>query len=241
MKISAKTDTGLVRNNNEDCYRAGYLSNGGVWAVVCDGMGGASGGNVASETAVNVISEKITSGFHEGMNDNSLKLLIVSAVETANAQVYSKSAGDTTLFGMGTTAAVAVIIDDNVYLAHVGDSRIYIFSENSAVQLTTDHSVVQMMIERGEITREEAKDHPQKNVITRALGVEPYIKVDYAQEVFNSGDTLVLCSDGLTNFVSDEDILRICNEGGDNIADRLVDAANANGGGDNITVVTVSD
>lgn len=242
MKISAKTDTGKVRTNNQDYFLAGELNNGVTWAIVCDGMGGAMGGNVASETAVRIISEKLISGYHEGMNDNSVKLLMMSAIEAANASVYSKSTNDESLKGMGTTVVAAIINQDTVYLAHVGDSRIYIISSDSIIQMTTDHSVVQMMIENGEITPEEAKTHPKKNVITRALGVEESIRIDYSQEIFNENDILLLCSDGLTNYVSDEEIKKICLENDRFLlADKLVDAANEKGGGDNITVVTVSE
>ncbi|MCQ2483804.1 MAG: Stp1/IreP family PP2C-type Ser/Thr phosphatase [Clostridia bacterium] len=242
MKISAKSDIGRVRSSNQDYYLAGELDNGVTWAVVCDGMGGAMGGNIASETAAKMIAEKLSSGYHAGMNDNSVKHLIVSAVEAANASVFSKSRTDETLSGMGTTAVVAVINSDTMYLAHVGDSRIYVLSKDSINQLTTDHSVVQMMIDNGEITREEAKDHPKKNVITRALGVEDSVRIDYAQEVYNEGETVLLCSDGLTNFLTDEEILELCrDEDSYSLAEKLVDAANSNGGGDNITVVTISD
>lgn len=242
MKISAKTDIGLVRSSNQDFYLAGEFANGVTWAVVCDGMGGALGGNIASEIAAKIISEKLSSGYHEGMNDNSIKHLIVSAVEAANASVYSKSKSDAELVGMGTTAVVAVINSDTMYLAHVGDSRIYVISKDSINQLTTDHSVVQMMIDNGEITREEAKEHPKKNVITRALGVEAEVRIDYDQEVYNENEIVLLCSDGLTNYVCDEDILTICNENESySLADKLVEAANANGGGDNVTVVTITD
>lgn len=242
MKISAKTDIGLVRSNNQDYYLAGEFANGVTWAVVCDGMGGAMGGNVASETAAKVISDKLTSGYHEGMNDNSIKHLIISAVEAANASVYSKSKSDESLLGMGTTVVLVVINADTMYLAHVGDSRIYVVSKDNINQLTTDHSVVQMMLDRGEISREEAKEHPKKNVITRALGVEDTVRIDYDQEVYNEGEIVLLCSDGLTNFVSDEEILKICNENDCyTFAEKLVEAANEKGGGDNITVVTITD
>jgi len=242
MKISAKTDIGLVRSNNQDYYLAGEFANGVTWAVVCDGMGGAMGGNVASETAAKVISDKLTSGYHEGMNDNSIKHLIISAVEAANASVYSKSKSDESLLGMGTTVVLVVINADTMYLAHVGDSRIYVVSKDNINQLTTDHSVVQMMLDRGEISREEAKEHPKKNVITRALGVEDTVRIDYDQEVYNEEEIVLLCSDGLTNFVSDEEILKICNENDCyTFAEKLVEAANEKGGGDNITVVTVTD
>lgn len=242
MKISAKTDVGLVRRSNQDFFLAGELQGGVTWAVVCDGMGGASGGNVASETAAKMISEKLSSGYHPGMNDNSIKHLIVSAVEAANACVYSKSRSDETLAGMGTTAVVVMIKEDTMYLANVGDSRIYVLSRDSICQLTTDHSVVQMMIDNGEITPEEAREHPKKNVITRALGVEDSVRIDYDQQVYNEGETILLCTDGLTNFVSDEDILNNCRDKDSySLADILVEAALQNGGGDNVTVVTVSD
>lgn len=242
MKISAKSDIGRVRSSNQDYFLAGELDNGVTWAVVCDGMGGAMGGNIASETAAKMIAGKLSSGYHAGMNDNSVKHLIVSAIESANASVFSKSRSDESLTGMGTTAVVVMINNDTMYLAHVGDSRIYVLSKDSINQLTTDHSVVQLMIDNGEITREEAKDHPKKNVITRALGVEDSVRIDYSQEVYNEGETVLLCSDGLTNFLTDEQILEICRETDSyTLAEKLVDAANSNGGGDNVTVVTISD
>ncbi len=242
MKISAKSDVGMVRSNNQDFCLAGEFADGLTWAVVCDGMGGATGGNIASETAVKTISDKLTFGYHEGMNDNSLKNLMVSAIDAANAKIYSRAKNDELLRGMGTTVVLALIRNDALYLANVGDSRIYVITKDSINQLTTDHSIVQMMIDNGEITAEEAKDHPQKNVITRALGVEETVRIDYSQEVYNDGDIILLCTDGLTNYVDDEKILKVCNENDSyTLADVLVDAANTNGGGDNVTVVTVTD
>lgn len=241
MRISAKTDTGKVRSNNQDSYAAGEFTSEVSWAVVCDGMGGATGGNIASETAVKVISEKITSGFHEGMNDNSIKHLIVSSVEAANATVNSMAKNNESLMGMGTTTVVAIISVDTLYIAHVGDSRIYILNDKTIRQITTDHSIVQLMVDNGEITPEEAKSHPKKNVITRALGVEETVRIDYSQETLGKDEIVLLCSDGLTNYVSDEDILDICNNTDSfNLADILVETANNNGGGDNITVVSLA-
>lgn len=242
MKISAKSDVGAVRQNNQDFCLAGEFADGVTWALVCDGMGGANGGNIASETAANTIAEKLNFGYHEAMNDNSIKHLMVSAIEAANATVFSLSRSDTDLKGMGTTVVLAIIKNDNMYLAHVGDSRIYVVSKTSITQMTTDHSVVQLMLDRGEITPEEAKDHPQKNVITRALGVDDTIRIDFSQEIYNDGDIVLLCSDGLSNFVDESMILNICNTYDSyELADVLVAEANANGGGDNVTVVTVTD
>ena len=242
MKISAKSDVGVVRQNNQDCYLAGEFSDGTVWALVCDGMGGANGGNIASETAAKTVSDKLSFGYHEAMNDNSIKNLIVSAIEAANATVFSRSLSDSTLKGMGTTIVLVIIKSGTLYLAHVGDSRIYLITKDSIHRLTTDHSVVQLMLDRGEITSEEAKDHPQKNVITRALGVDDSIRIDFSQEFFDDGDLVLLCSDGLTNFVDESTIFELCNTCNSyELADILVDKANENGGGDNITVVTVTD
>lgn len=242
MRVSAKSDVGAVRSNNQDCCLAGEFANGETWAIVCDGMGGANGGNIASETAIKTISEKIVNGYHVGMNDNSVKHLIVSAIEAANATIYSKSRNDESLKGMGTTVVIAIIKGDTLYFAHVGDSRLYIVTKDSINQMTTDHSVVQMMIDNGEISRDEAKDHPQKNVITRALGVDDSIRIDYCQESFNDGDIVLLCTDGLTNFVEESRIFEICNKYDPFLlSDVLIDEAIASGGGDNVTVITVTD
>lgn len=241
MKISAKSDKGMVRPNNQDSYAAGELPGNVAWAVVCDGMGGAAGGNVASASAVKLISEKIATCYHVGMSDNSIKNLLVSAVESANAVVYDTAGKNEALFGMGTTVVAVIVNIDRVYVASAGDSRAYILSDE-ITQITTDHSMVQGMVDRGEITKEEARVHPKKNVITRALGVENEIRVDFFQEeIDKDNDVVLICTDGLTNFVSDEDIKKLAESCSKyEIADELVKTANENGGGDNVTVVTLS-
>lgn len=242
MKISAKSDKGIVRPSNQDSYAAGELPGNVAWAVVCDGMGGAAGGNVASASAVKLISEKIATSFRSGMSDNSIRNLLVSSVESANAVVFDTARNNESLFGMGTTVVAAIINADRLYIVSAGDSRAYMLSD-SITQITTDHSIVQGMVDRGEITKEEARVHPKKNVITRALGVDSDIRVDFFQEEFDKEkDTVLICTDGLTNFVSDSDIFIIANNCSKyEIADELVRTANENGGGDNITVVTLSD
>ena len=241
MKISAKTDTGKVRSSNQDSYSVFDLADGSVMAVVCDGMGGAKGGNIASEAAVRIISEKIKSGFHEGMNENSMRLLLSSAIESANGSIFSMSCDNDELSGMGTTVVCAIIKNDTAFIANAGDSRLYIVDNNKISQITTDHSIVQMMVDNGEITPEEAKDHPKTNVITRALGVDNSLRIDYAREELQDGDTVLLCTDGLTNYVDDASILNVCNTcDAYQIADELIELANENGGGDNVTVVSVS-
>ena len=168
MKIVAKTDKGLVRENNQDAYAVGELPGEVAWAVVCDGMGGAAGGNIASALAVKVISDKITSSYNEKMRDSSIKNLLDSAITAANIEVYDMAYSRPDLKGMGTTV-VAVVVRDNVaHIAHAGDSRAYIVNKDGVEQITVDHSLVQNLVDRGEITKEEAEHHPNKNVITRA-------------------------------------------------------------------------
>ncbi len=241
MKIAKKTDIGKVRKSNQDACAAGEFPNGTVWAVVCDGMGGASGGDVASATAVRIISEKVTSSFREEMTSNSIRHVLFSAIESANSVVYDMSVSNPELEGMGTTVVAVVISSGTAYIAHAGDSRAYRIYGNTISQITRDHSMVQALIEKGELTPLEAKEHPRKNIITRALGVDRSLLIDFSEEPFSQGDILLICTDGLTNFVETEDIYNITrsSDSGD-FADRLVALANENGGKDNITVVTIS-
>ncbi len=240
MNISAKTDMGIVRENNQDSYAAGELVGGAVFAVVCDGMGGAAEGALASSVAVKAIREKITSGYFAGMSDISVRSLLISAVECANKAVYDISVSDEKYEGMGTTAVAAIIRNEFVYIVHAGDSRAYLLSGGKLTQLTKDHSVVQNMLDNGEITPEEAVDHPKKHIITRALGVENRINVDFCQEDFGE-DIVFLCTDGLSNYVQPDDIAEMLGGGvNEETMKNLVDKANYNGGGDNITVVAVS-
>lgn len=241
MRIVAKTDIGTVRPNNQDSYAAGELPNSVAWAVVCDGMGGASGGNVASSTAVKIISERITSSYKEGMGYNSIKNILTSAIAAANIEVFDESRADEALSGMGTTVVAAIIADGSVYVAHAGDSRAYILSNGSLRQITKDHSFVQEMVDIGRLTPAEAKEDPRKNIITRALGVENELRVDFCEEFIDENDVVLICTDGLTNYVSDNEIISLTSDGKFNdFAERLVEKANQNGGGDNITVVTAS-
>jgi len=241
LKLVGRTDIGIVRDNNQDSYTMCELENGAVLAVLCDGMGGAAEGALASSEAVKVIKERITERYYDSMSDISVKSLMVSAVESANKHIYDLSLTDEKYEGMGTTVVAALATDSYVYIVHAGDSRAYRVTDGEITQLTRDHSVVQRMLENGEITAEEAADHPSKHIITRAIGVDNEIRTDFCQESFDDGDVIILCSDGLSNFVSDDDILRISNE--ENFygfADKLVNLANKNGGADNITVVAVT-
>lgn len=241
MRIVAKTDKGNVRDSNQDAYAVGEFSDEVVWSVVCDGMGGAAGGNIASSLAVKVISDKINACYKEKMRDASIKNMLDSALTAANIEVYDFAEAQQDLRGMGTTVVCAIVRDNQAYIAHAGDSRAYIINDKSIKQVTTDHSVVQALVSSGKITSEEAQHHPDKNIITRAVGVDKSIKIDFEQIDLNDDDILLLCTDGLSNYVSNNEMIELMSDGKHYaFADRLVQKANANGGGDNITVVIIS-
>lgn len=241
MRVAAKTDTGQIRQRNEDCYSVGELPNGMVWAVICDGMGGAAGGNIASQTAVKLIAESITASYQEQMSSRSIRNLLIAAVDNANTRVYDLSVANESLNGMGTTVVAALVAQRKVYIAHAGDSRAYLFAEGHLIQMTRDHSVVQAMLDSGQITEMEAQYHPRKNLITRVLGVSETLEVDYCEEEFAPEDVLLICTDGLTNAVEREQIQRTMQLAGfSSCAEALVALANENGGPDNITVVAIA-
>ncbi len=239
MKIYSKTDVGKARHSNQDSFFVGELENGAVFAIVCDGMGGAKAGNVASETAVKVISEYVLRSYRLGMDGYKIEKMLTNAIESANLDIYEMATSNPDLEGMGTTAVIALIENSVAVIAHVGDSRAYLVDDNLS-QLTKDHSIVQTLLESGKITPEAAKVHPRKNVITRALGVESTIVADSMQIGFLEGQTLLLCTDGLSSFAEAEDILKAFKENdSEKVPQELVNLANSGGGGDNITVVTV--
>ena len=241
LKIVAKTDIGLKRVCNEDSYAAGELPGSVAWAVVCDGMGGATGGNIASSTAVKLISERISSGYHKGMTTNSIRNILISAITAANISVFDASRENPELTGMGTTVVAAILVDGVACIAHAGDSRAYILSKSGLRQLTKDHSFVQEMVDNGSLTEDEAKIDPRKNIITRALGVDEDIRIDFCEEFLDEDDIVLICTDGLTNYVTESEICDITSESNYyEYAEKLVNRANCNGGGDNITVVTLS-
>ena len=175
------------------------------------------------------------------MSDISIKNMLTSAIIAANVSIYDKGQSDPELTGMGTTVVVAILVNDSLYIAHVGDSRAYVLSNGKLTQLTKDHSFVQEMVDKGKLTPDEAKDDPRKNYITRAIGVNADVRVDFCQEYVSDNDVIILCTDGLTNYVSDDDILKLTDDGNVNeYTERLINKANENGGGDNVTVVTLS-
>ena len=239
MQYSIKTDKGAVRSINQDnCFITVFDENC-CFAVVCDGMGGPNAGEIASEIAVKNISERFIAGWRNGISISSVKNLLVTAINAANICIYDSAQSDSALYGMGTTAAVAVILYDNLIVAHVGDSRVYLLNDKLN-QLTKDHSLVQELVDKGKLSAEDAVNFPHRNVITRALGINEHLDIDIAEFNIYKGDTVLLCSDGLTNFVPDDDIVStINNEEIESVAEKLVKIANKNGGGDNITAIVI--
>lgn len=238
LHIIGKTDVGKVRKTNQDDYAYGYLPGGAAWAVVCDGMGGANGGSVASSMAVRIISENIQAHYVGQTDAESVKTLLFEALSQANAQVFAKAGQDISLYGMGTTVVACMATADLLFVAHAGDSRAYLL-DGQATQLTRDHSVVQEMVDSGKLTAEEAHHHPNKNIITRALGVEASLKIDFGEYAFPEGAGVLLCSDGLSNMVEDSTFVEAMRENQEGAADMLTTLANQNGGSDNITVVMI--
>ncbi len=228
MRIEAgvATDIGRVRERNDDSY----LVEPPLYAVA-DGMGGHRGGDVASQLALVTIEELFRSG----------RGSLAQQVKEANATVFERSSADTAVAGMGTTLTAAQIEGEQAHLVHVGDSRAYLLRAGALRQLTEDHTLVNRMVRAGEITRQEADVHPHRNVLTRALGTEPDVDVDESDLGLLEGDRLLLCSDGLTGMVTEEQIQAIleATETPQEAADRLVRAANRAGGIDNITVVVL--
>lgn len=240
MEVFSKTDIGLVRRENQDSSSFSVIGPGCVWAVVCDGMGGAKGGKFASSGAVAYITEYINREYRTQMSSEEVGEMLVAAVEGANALIYQHSVDDRDLSGMGTTCDLAFVRDEMVHVVHVGDSRTYAIRGAKILQLTEDHSVVQEMVRNGELTPEQAQNHPNKNLITRALGVAKEVHIDYIEAEFAYGDVLLLCSDGLSNYVNKAEMVKTVHENrGVMLIDTLVEIAKRHGGHDNITATVI--
>ena len=237
MKLAGKTDVGSVRQENQDDYRAGELPGGAAWGLVCDGMGGARGGREASLSACDVIEHCFLEQYAQclpGDEESFLKRALISA----NRFVFQKASREEELAGMGTTAVCALVRGGNAFICHAGDSRAYLVRDGRLTQLTHDHSYVQELVDCGTITVEEAEHHPQKNIITRALGVDYRLEPEFATAQLHSGDILLLCSDGLTNAVPKEQLEQLLRTGKFyDLPDLLIRTANENGGPDNITAL----
>ena len=242
MQSWGLTDKGCVRKMNQDAYDIQQLDRSTLLCVVCDGMGGAKSGNIASSLAVDVFSQEIQRCWTPNMEWDRADQLLKSAVKLANFTVYDQAMQFEEFDGMGTTLVAAFVRGRKVSVVNVGDSRAYRISPSGIRQITKDHSVVQMMVDRGELTPEMAKHYPGKNLITRAVGTEPIVNCDIFRQELAKGDYLLLCSDGLSNLLDDQEILFEVVHGvnKERCCKRLLDIAISRGSPDNVTCVLVS-
>lgn len=241
LKATGQTHKGAVRKENQDIFRFNVLGESLGYAIVCDGMGGENAGDVASTATIEIIDRYLKKGLKPDMNPNSVRSLMLTAVSTANAVVYEQSKLRSEFSGMGTTVELAVIYGETLHICHVGDSRIYRVIGEETELLTHDHSMVQMMVDRGELTQDEAKIHPKRNYITRAVGVSPRLDPDYAEYPIEGTPVLLLCSDGLSNYLELSDVAEQVEECVKcESVDPLIQFALCSGGADNITAVLVT-
>lgn len=241
-RIGARTDLGLARENNEDKFEffepeeTDLLAVKGCFYAVADGMGGHASGQIASDIALKTIIKTYYSDPNENVEES-----LRSAIQAANSYIYEAAQIVAERNGMGTTCTAAVLKDDQMYIGQVGDSRLYLIRDGGLRQISEDHSWVAEQVKRGALTVEEAEMSPFRNVITRSLGAAPDVEVDIFKEKIHKGDVLILCSDGLSGYVTDDEILELAGAWSPSVAAmKLVDRANEQGGGDNITVVVVA-
>ena len=239
MQSWGLTDPGCVRKQNQDAFRIEQLDRNTLLCVVCDGMGGAKSGNVASSLAVEVFVEEIRRCWKPGMASDRIDQMLRSAVKLANFTVYDQAAQIEEFSGMGTTLVAALVRDGKATLVNVGDSRVYGINRSGIHLLTKDHSLVQMMVDRGDLTPEVAKSYPGKNLITRAIGTEPLVMCDIYHKEVSKGDYLLLCTDGLSNVMDDQEILFEVVHGVNkqHCCQRLLAIAKNRGAPDNVTCV----
>jgi protein phosphatase len=259
VTVFGRTDVGRMREHNEDAFVVADLTRGhatlqpevrthvvggrGTLFMVADGMGGAAAGEIASAMAIDAVLREVSGALegNDAPNEETFATAIKRATSAANAEIHMFAVEHPEFRGMGTTATVAGVLGDAVYLAQVGDSRAYLVRGGVAAQITKDQSLMQKLVEAGELTEEEAAQSERRNIILQALGPEPQIKIDLTHQQLRRGDILVLCSDGLSGQVKTDEIARIVTEEDDPMTacKRLIDRANENGGPDNITVIVV--
>lgn len=240
MQIYTKTDIGRVRKINEDYMYASSAEDKLKLFIIADGMGGYNAGEVASKLATETAKEYIQKNFEKRKSSKEeIENLIKDAIIHANNEVYNKSEKNKEFSGMGTTIDICLIYNSKLYIGHVGDSRVYRIRKDFIRKITRDDSYVQTLIEDGTITKEQAFNHPRKNMITKAIGCDKNIEPTVYTKTFIKNDIIILTSDGLTNMLKDKEILELVKTNNDNIAEELVKKANENGGNDNITVIVV--
>ncbi len=242
MQYWGLTDPGCVRAQNQDTYRMEMLDKHTALCVVCDGMGGAKSGDVASTLAVEVFTREVQSNWNGDLEGEKLERLLRNAARQANIAVYDQGQQSEEYFGMGTTLVAALVQSKRVTFVNVGDSRGYYIAPDGIRQITKDHSLVQMMVLRGELTPEQAKTYPGKNFITRAIGTELSVECDINSITLKKGSYILLCSDGLSNLLDEQELLYEVAHGGepDECCQRLLEIAKKRGAPDNVTSVLVA-
>ena len=241
MRILAKSDVGRAREINQDSFYVSDIKDDIKLFILADGMGGYKGGEIASSIAVESVKNYICVNFAkiENKEKDVILNLIEGAIEYANNVVYEKSREVPELNEMGTTLDVCLIYGNKVFIGHVGDSRVYRIRKNIIRKLTTDHSYVEKLVKDGSITKEEAYNHPKKNMLLKALGCESLVEPDVFYKAFLKDDILLMCSDGLTNMLRDNEIYDVLLKNPDKPENALINRANIVGGYDNITAIIV--
>lgn len=241
MQYWGLTDPGCTRSQNQDAYQMEMLDKHTLLCVICDGMGGAKSGNVASTLAIDVFTQEVKRTYQSGMSDKELDWMLRNAVKLANFTVYDQAKQFEEFDGMGTTLVAALIRGKTATIVNVGDSRGYYIDEDGIRQITTDHSLVQMMVSRGELTAEQAKTYPGKNFITRAIGTEAVAECDVFTCKLKKKACIFLCTDGLTNLLDEQEILfEVAHEEDkEQCCQRLLDIVKRRGAPDNVTSILV--
>lgn len=239
MEVWGATDVGMVRKQNQDYYRCSNFGTNQFLAVVCDGMGGARSGDVASSLASEVFLENVRQTVKPDMTQEEIVRMLVDGEKHANTAVYEQAAMSPEFAGMGTTLVSVFLQGQEAYIINVGDSRCYYIADNQIIQVTEDHSVVGLMVARGQITEEEARVHPNKNLITRAIGTEPEVECDCFYLKPERGEKLILCSDGLSNLVTKQEMYQALMDSQEDqtFCSRMIELAKKRGAPDNVTVV----
>ena len=241
MQYWGLTDPGCVRPQNQDVYQIEKLDGSSALFLVCDGMGGAKSGNVASSLAADVFVQEVRRNWKHSLDESHIDQILQNAVKLANFTVFDQAQQFEEFNGMGTTLVAALVRGRKVTVIHVGDSRAYAITRDGIRQVTRDHSVVQMMLDRGELKPEQARNYPGKNLITRAIGTEGTVKSDLTHFTLERGESLLLCSDGLSNMMDEQEILFEVAHGVNKqyCCQRLLDIAKNRGAPDNVTSVFV--
>lgn len=250
MLFYGSTDVGMRRAVNQDNFIIKKYSDDVITAVVCDGMGGAAGGSIASAAASEAFQKELDSSeaaypLFGGLDEAAIEHILISAAEEANHTVYKMSKNDESLNGMGTTLVGCIVMPGRIYTVNVGDSRMYMNTGSGMFQVTRDHSYVQYLVDMGKLSKEEAKASKKKNIITRAVGTERTVDVDFFVTPYEASAVMLLCSDGLTNHVEEGELEALLSEAGSEegirmACEKMISCANDRGGTDNITAVVVA-